>query len=94
MVQGLFAVLLSGMAGAFAGWMVFLVRKHWRHYIPALLGLLVLFIYVIVETASQSHVGWNFQATEKWGVRLTDLVEMTGILLILANAFIPRKKIS
>lgn len=92
-VQGLFTLWIAGMAGTFAVWMIFLIRRHWRQYITALLGLLVLFIYVIVETASQSHIGWNFTAHEKWGVRLTDLVEMTGILLILANAFIPRKKI-
>ncbi|MEN6331990.1 MAG: hypothetical protein ABFD57_08385 [Smithella sp.] len=91
-VQALFAFVLTGIAGLFAAMMVFLVRRHWRNNVLALLGLLILFIYGIMETMSQSHVGCSLDSYGKWGFRLPDMIEMAGILLILANALIHRKK--
>ena len=91
-VQALFAFVLTGIAGLFAAMMVFLVRRHWHDNLLALLGLLILCIYGIIETMSQSHVGFSLDSYEKWGFRLTDMIEMAGILLILANTLTHRKK--
>lgn len=91
-VQAFFAFVLTGIAGLFAAMMVFLVRRHWHDNVLALLGLLTLFIYGIMETMSQSHFGLSLDSYEKWGFRLTDMIEMAGILLILANTLIHRKK--
>ena len=91
-VQALFAFVMTGIAGLCAAMMVLLVRRHWRDNVPVLLGLLILFIYGIVETMSQSHIGCSFDSYEKWGFRLPDMIEMAGILLILANTLIHRKK--
>lgn len=90
--QALFAFVLTGFAGIFAVVMALLVRRHWRDNVLALFGLLILFIYGIIETMSQSHVGFRLNSHEKWGVRLTDIIEMAGILLILVNALYNRKK--
>ena len=90
-VQALFAFVLTGIAGLCAAMMLFLVRRHWRDNVLVLLGLLILCIYGVMETMSQSHVGCSFDSHEKWGFRLPDMIEMAGILLILANTVIHRK---
>lgn len=92
-VQALFAFVMTGIAGLFAVMMVFLVRRHWHDNVLALFGLLILSIYGIIETMSQSHVGFSLDSYEKWGFRFTDMIEMAGILLILANTLIHRKKV-
>lgn len=92
LVQTLFAFVMTGIAGLCAAIMLFLVRRHWRDNVPVLLGLLILFIYGIMETMSQSHVGCSLDSYEKWGFRLPDMIEMAGILLILTNTLIHRKK--
>lgn len=91
-VQALFAFVMTGIAGICAAIMVFLVRRHWRDNILALLGLLILLIYDIIETMSQSHVGCSLDSYEKWSCRLPDMIEMAGILLILANTLIHKNK--
>lgn len=91
-VQAVFAFALTGIAGLFAVMMLFLVRRHWRNNILALLGLLILCFYGIMEAMSQSHVGCSLNLYEQWSFRLTDVIEMTGILLILANTLIRRKR--
>jgi len=90
-VQAVFAFVLTGIAGLFAVMMLFLVRWHWRNNILALLGLLILCFYGIIEAMSQSHIGCSLDLYEQWSFRLTDVIEMAGILLILANTFIRRK---
>ncbi|MEQ8215166.1 MAG: hypothetical protein ABRQ30_02640 [Smithellaceae bacterium] len=91
-VQAVFAFVLTGIAGLFAVMMLFLVRRHWRNNILALLGLLILCFYGIMEAMSQSHVGCSLELYEQWSFRLTDVIEMTGILFILANTLIRRKR--
>ena len=91
-VQAVFAFVLTGIAGLFAVMMLFLIRRHWRNNILALLGLLSLCFYGIMEAISQSHVGCSLELYEQWSFRLTDVIEMTGILLILANTLIRRKR--
>ncbi len=91
-VQAVFAFVLTGIAGLFAVMMLFLIRRHWRNNILALLGLLILCFYGIMEAISQSHVGCSLELYEQWSFRLTDVIEMTGILLILANTLIRRKR--
>jgi hypothetical protein len=91
-VQAVFAFVLTGIAGLFAVMMLFLVRRHLRNNILALLGLLILCFYGIMEAMSQSHVGCSLDLYERWSFRLTDVIEMTGILLILASTLIRRKR--
>ncbi|MEQ8152585.1 MAG: hypothetical protein ABRQ32_06745 [Smithellaceae bacterium] len=91
-VQAVFAFVLTGIAGLFAVMMLFLIRRHWRNNILALLGLLILCFYGIMEAMSQSHVGCSLELYEQWSFRLTDVIEMTGILFILANTLIRRKR--
>jgi len=91
-VQSVFAFALTGIAGLFAVMMIFLIRRHWRNNILALLGLLILCFYGIMEAISLSHVGCSLQLYEKWSFRLTDVIEMAGILLMLANTLIRRKR--
>ncbi|MEQ8162489.1 MAG: hypothetical protein ABRQ34_03120 [Smithellaceae bacterium] len=91
-VQAVFAFVLTGIAGLFAVMMLFLIRRHWRNNILALLGLLILCFYGIMEAISQSHVGCSLELYEQWSFRLTDVIEMTGILFILANTLIRRKR--
>jgi hypothetical protein len=91
-VQALFALCVTGIVGLFATFMVFLVRKHWRQNILALTGLMILCGYAVIETIALGHVGFSLNTDEKWGFRLTDMIEMPGILLIFANALIYQKK--
>ena len=91
-VQAVFTFVLTGIAGLFAVMMLFLIRRHWRNNILALLGLLILCFYGIMEAMSQSHVGCSLELYEQWSFRLTDVIEMTGILFILANTLIRRKR--
>ncbi|MEQ8181456.1 MAG: hypothetical protein ABRQ29_07060, partial [Smithellaceae bacterium] len=91
-VQAVFTFVLTGIAGLFAVMMLFLIRRHWRNNILALLGLLILCFYGIMEAISQSHVGCSLELYEQWSFRLTDVIEMTGILFILANTLIRRKR--
>jgi hypothetical protein len=91
-VQALFAVFLIGAFGLFVTLMVFLVRRHWRYHVLALAGVFILCIYAVIETTSISHVGFSLHADDKQIFRLTDMIEMSGILLIFANAVIYRKK--
>lgn len=91
-VQAVFAFVLTGIVGLFAVMLLFLVRRHWRNNILALLGLLILCFYGIMEAMSQSHVGCSLDLYEQWSFRLTDIIEMAGILLILANTLIHRKR--
>jgi hypothetical protein len=44
--------------------------------------------YAVIETAPISHVGISLEVEEKWGCRLANMIEMTGILLLFANAII------
>ncbi|HPT70402.1 MAG TPA: hypothetical protein PKW50_09660 [Syntrophomonas sp.] len=91
-VQAVFAFVLTGIVGLFSVMLLFLVRRHWRNNIVALLGLLILCFYGIMEAMSQSHVGCSLDLYEQWSFRLTDIIEMTGILLILANTLIRQKR--
>ncbi len=91
-IQAVFVFFLTGLASLFAVLTVFIIRRHWRDNVLTILGLLILCIYGISEAASQSHVSSSLHAYGKWGFRLSDMIEMSGILLILANALIHRKK--
>lgn len=91
-VLAVFACFLIGTIGIFAVGTVYGIRRHWRENIFALVGLIILCAYVVFEATSLSHIGFNIDADEKQDVRLTDLIEMSGILLILANALRYKKK--
>lgn len=86
LVQAVFAAILTAAITLYALFMIYLIRKSASRYLPALLGLLILCGYVILETTSLSHVGLNLAESERWGVRLTDLIEMAGIALIFVSA--------
>lgn len=92
MVQAAFALVMTGIAGLFVTMAVSLIRKHWHHNALALPGLLILCIYAAIETIAASHAGLSFQFPERWGIRLSDLIEMGGILLILVNALNHRRR--
>jgi len=92
-VQAVFACFFVGTVGFFAAGTAYGIRRHWRANIAALAGLFILCAYVIFEATSLSHIGFNIDADEKQEVRLADLIEMSGILLILANTLIRRKKL-
>lgn len=92
LVQAVFALLLTGMAGLFTAFVVILIRKHWEKNKLSLLGFLILFVYFIVEATSLGHLEEGLAAYKKWGIRLSDLIEMAGIILILINAIKYHKK--
>jgi hypothetical protein len=91
-VQAVFACFLAGAVVLFTAGMVYGLRRHWRGNLAALAGFFILCVYVVFETTSLSHIGFNIDADEKQDVRLADLIEMSGILLILANALLYKKK--
>ncbi len=92
LVQAVFALVLTGAAALFTAFVVILIRKHWKMNKLSLLGFLILFIYFIVEVTSLSHLEEGLEAYKKWGIRLSDLIEMAGIIMILVNAVKYRKK--
>ena len=90
LVQIIFALMASGIAGLIAVLAIFFVRKHWKNHKPALMGLLILFIYFIVEATSMCHLEEGLDAYKKWNIRLSDLIEMAGIILIMSSALSSR----
>jgi len=92
LVQAVFALLLTGMAGGLAVYVMILIRKHWAENKLSLSGFVILLIYFVIEATSLNHLEEGLEAYKKWGVRLSDLIEMAGIILILVNAVRFEKK--
>ncbi len=88
-----FAIALAAVAGGFIAMMAYLIRRHWRSHALALCGIGILCLYGIVEATPQSLLPVKLYSFERWGFRLSDLFEMTGIALILINALSGRKNI-
>jgi len=90
LVLAIFALIASGIAGLLTITMVFFVRKHWKNHRPALAGLLILCVYFIIEATSIGHLEEGLDAYKQWNIRLSDLIEMAGIILIMVNALSSR----
>jgi len=91
-VQFFFALIVTGIAVLFAAIVASFIRRHWRNNALALLGLLILCAYGIIETLSASHVGISLESQERWSIRPSDLIEMAGILLIIINSILHRRR--
>jgi hypothetical protein len=87
LVQEWFAYALFGVVGCCALVLVISIRKLWRRNVLAITGLGVLCAYTLLRAALLSHVvGRVAYLSSRGRFRATDVIELVGILCVLANA--------
>jgi hypothetical protein len=86
LVQAWFAYTLSGLMGGTVLFILIATRRLWQGHALALIGLGILFIYVVIRATSICHVGFVAEAYSEGNFRLTDMIEFFGVLFVFIDA--------
>lgn len=84
-VQLLFVITVGLLAFAALSTGLWLLRRSWRRYAVALIGLLSLVAFIVIRAASFHHVD-VFLRHEIRGMRLHKYIELAGIVLVALAA--------
>jgi hypothetical protein len=85
LVQAAFVVALASSAIAAMAWVLWWVRFCWRRYLPALLGMLIVAFFVLLQAASFDHVQDAVGARPAL-LKHVHVLELAGILLVAWGA--------
>jgi hypothetical protein len=92
LVKAWFAYTLSGILICGGLFLLISMRTLWRSNTLALIGLGIVLIYTIIRTTWICHVGFIPDSYNEGNFRLTDMIELLGVLCIFGNALIGYKK--